>query len=795
MSGTGRKYLETHTNTRLLLERMSMTLLRPARPLFTDSRTAWVIAACLIAAAVLIGNSNLVLGKATPIWDADAYYAPMFSLVADYAKAGKLLLWNPWINGGGPDFADPQTGATSPVLLAFAVLSHNPMHGFVAYWISFWIFGGVGMLLLCRHLKCPVWGGLIAALGFVASGMYTGHGEHTTILYSFSFLPWIIWRFDIALSRHSYWNMVEAGVLWGLSALGGYPALIILDPIFLGLWGLGRSWFQTDKIDFAIGKGAKDRLIFTLAGLCLFAVIGVAVMGPSYIGFMNYAKGYTTRTGTVSLDYALIGPLPPQALGTFASPFLYLLRWEGSELWRETDISMCNIYMGVLVMSLAAIALLRVQKWRLWVGAIILFFLSCALGNHLPVRGWLYYLVPPTRYFRFPSLFSAYGIAGFCILAAYGSRDIDLVRITNETEGRRRFAVIAGAVALAAALAYFSLLGAAHLKIHDVSHPTKTFLLLWISTVVLFVLWWRRDVSSRLLLVGLVSIAMYDAVSAFRISADTMYSYATLSWWHIMSSRHVKDLDLTSHGLDRQLLPPHELGDTYNNHNVPLKIAVVAADTGMANKFFKSYVADPILSQLAVGAQRIWFSTDPVWLAPSDGDFADYVKVSHALGVPPLVLHSSKEMLASGLTASKPELDSQDWLQKARPLSRANIDLVSYWPNRLSFRYNATQDGWLLVTDRWAPYWTATVNGRHEEIVGANFLFRAIPVSSGENMVVFHYEPHGYIALVILSWGTIALVAIWGIARRIQFRRARAQPNYLAESGRSAGESHELAVS
>jgi hypothetical protein len=153
-----------------------MRLFRARHPPSISSRSVWFIAACVLAAVLLIGNSDLVIGKATPIWDADAYYAPMFSLVADYAKAGQLILWNPWMNGGSPDFADPQVGATSPLLLAFGILSRDPLHGFVAYWLTIWAFGGIGMLLLCRHLKCPVWGALIASLGFIACGFYTGHG-------------------------------------------------------------------------------------------------------------------------------------------------------------------------------------------------------------------------------------------------------------------------------------------------------------------------------------------------------------------------------------------------------------------------------------------------------------------------------------------------------------------------------------------------------------------------------------------------------------------------------------------
>lgn len=141
-----------------------------------ESRYLWFVAAVVIAVVLVIGNLDLVRGKSAPVWDAIDYYAPMFSLVADHAKAGKLLLWNPWINGGSPDFADPQSGANSPIILLLGVLSHDPFKAFVAYWIGLWVFGGLGMLWLLRHLRCPAWGALIVSLGFVSCGFYTGHG-------------------------------------------------------------------------------------------------------------------------------------------------------------------------------------------------------------------------------------------------------------------------------------------------------------------------------------------------------------------------------------------------------------------------------------------------------------------------------------------------------------------------------------------------------------------------------------------------------------------------------------------
>ena len=73
------------------------------------------------------------------------------------------------------------------------------------------------MLLLARHLRAPVWAGLCVALGFTFSGFYTGHAEHTSVLYSYSFLPFVIWRLDVSLQRGNLFAATQAGALWGLS--------------------------------------------------------------------------------------------------------------------------------------------------------------------------------------------------------------------------------------------------------------------------------------------------------------------------------------------------------------------------------------------------------------------------------------------------------------------------------------------------------------------------------------------------------------------------------------------------
>ena len=212
----------------------------PAKATSQTDRLQWTAAVLLLATVLLVANRRLVSGADCPKWDADMFFAPFQMLVADHARAGTFLLWDPWFNGGSPDYAEPQVGSFSPFAVILGFLTGGTEVGFRVYWLTIWWWGGVGVILLGRHLGAPAWGACVIALGFAFSGFCTGHAEHTSTLYTISWLPSIVWRLDVALASRRLRPAVEAGVLWGLSALGGYPAWVLLNACFVTLWAVGR---------------------------------------------------------------------------------------------------------------------------------------------------------------------------------------------------------------------------------------------------------------------------------------------------------------------------------------------------------------------------------------------------------------------------------------------------------------------------------------------------------------------------------------------------------------------------
>src|SRR5882757_9353828 len=141
--------------------------------------SSWRFAAIAVAIVPLIPHLPLLLGRVSPVWDALNGFGPYFMLIGDYARHGEFLLWNPFINAGSPDYIEPQLGAFSPIVVLMSFVSGGSRLGFDLYWLAVWILGPAGVLILARHLGAPAWGGLVAALGFGFSGLYTGQAEHT----------------------------------------------------------------------------------------------------------------------------------------------------------------------------------------------------------------------------------------------------------------------------------------------------------------------------------------------------------------------------------------------------------------------------------------------------------------------------------------------------------------------------------------------------------------------------------------------------------------------------------------
>jgi len=283
------------------------------------SEFGWRRAVAVYLATLFGINIFLVLGLKIGKWDVTDYFCPYYVLVADAARQGQLVLWSPLVNGGSPVGYEPQVGAASPVLLMFGLLTGGSEWGFRLWWLSIWCLGGLGILALGRHLRSPPWMACAGAIGYAFSAIYMAHAQHTSYLVAMSFFPWVVWRIDAAMRDRSMLSAAQAGAIWGLSALGGYPGLILAGGGFAALWCLGLALFAEQD-----GRASVVRRATLLVGVWLgFGIAGLAVLSPTYVGFIIESRGYTNRAEAMNRAFAEgPGAMAPAALTTFSSPYL-----------------------------------------------------------------------------------------------------------------------------------------------------------------------------------------------------------------------------------------------------------------------------------------------------------------------------------------------------------------------------------------------------------------------------------------------------------------------------------------
>jgi hypothetical protein len=731
-----------------------------------------VLALCTLALVLLAGNIKLVTGENTLVWDAEGFFAPAFTLVADHARTGNILRWNLWSSAGSPDYAEPEFGATSPLAILVGALGGGTEVAFRAYVLLFWYLGGVGIFLLARSFDLRPWAALAIAVGVMFCGFYTGHAGHTSHIYSFAWIPWILWRFDVALRTGRLWAAVEAAALWGVSALGGYPELTILTAGFLFLWAAGRFVCAGRVPAEAAGNSASTlrRLALCLASLVLVALVGTAILAPSYVAFFSEGHGYSDRVGPRAREDAINSmPMPPGALDTFSSTYLDNINIYYTRLWPTTDGSFTNIYLGALIPVLALFAFLErpLSAWRWWLLGISMFAVLCAAGGQTPVRGWVYDYVPPTRYFRHPGEFRAYAMMCVVVLAIFGMQHVQAALNSGSKPTLRRL--------LAAALITTGAAGAAYAHVVlNVSNRgplfqrATTFLAIsWLGTIAIALIALGIPRARRVLPVMLVALALVDGLTSFSLASRATVSgnIRARTVWDNINAAHDGKLDQTSSGLNRELQFTRWIDPYHNNHNVPMRVATLTGYDVMTNRFKEDFPNHPVLLGMSTGSERIWFARDAALLPPTDTFYAAFVRRSEDLGAPVALVHRPQDMpniREHNLQTSQDGEGVRDIL-RLPAAERVQVNLLRYTPNHLDFQVNSPGDGWLLVTDRWARGWRARVNGRPAEVFGGDFIFRALRVTAGQNTVQFSYRPAGYPWLLMLSWGILAGVCATSI--------------------------------
>ncbi len=717
--------------------------------------------------------------KSIPIWDAEQQQMPYYSLLADSTRSFTPILWNPYSSGGAPDYAITDYFLLSPTVGIVALFFGSGVHGYQMYWFLMWVFGAWGIVALGRHLKAPDWGICVVNAGFLFSGFYCGQAQNPSSLSALSFLPWVVWRLDVALQERRARPALEAGAIFGVSALCSYFGLTALSGCYCGMWVMGRTLFAEE--DSGLNESPKKRWIAGAKALVLMGVVGIVIMSPSLAGMLVEIKGYSDRASALPREVVISeNVIYPGSLFSFASPYVSMIKRYHNNFWPDANLCLISVYAGVAATVLACASLFAKRSaWRRWLFAVALLCLVSTLGYHTPVRGWLYDFFFPTRYFRHPALFRMYWIFTLAVLALYATRDCaERSDVDDATVQRLAFkAACALGVVGVVWMTAFKMVAVGGGALAPLSGLADIHLFgIWGAMAGLCGLGWRSTPKfrQRVFPVLMVALACLDGLISFELNRPIMCieRQGDLQFWKAIEAKHRTSINPGAEGFARtarsDAFVPSSYAGMLHNWNLVSKDLVFRNYSPLTNGFHVAFSETHVLLQSALGFERVWFAANVPEIAPTKANFEAYKARAIAIGAAPVVAHSRDAIL-------KPNAKDEGFLASEIAALQAPVNVVptilEYTTNRLTFKIVAPGNGWLLITERWARGWNATVNGQPTEVRPGNFIFRCVPVVQGENRIDFNYRPFGFPELFYASAGmmlAMGLVTLVGTIRRLR---------------------------
>src|SRR5579871_341882 len=129
----------------------------------------------------------LLAGRAYFDGDLLAYYVPARIYLKSCLAQGHLPLWCPYVLGGQPFFADPNTMSAYP--FTYLLLPLPVPYGFSLFYFLHFILAAWGTFFWARNLGLSRESALLAGLLLVFSGFFWWEIIHPPLLAAFAWMP------------------------------------------------------------------------------------------------------------------------------------------------------------------------------------------------------------------------------------------------------------------------------------------------------------------------------------------------------------------------------------------------------------------------------------------------------------------------------------------------------------------------------------------------------------------------------------------------------------------------------
>lgn len=744
------------------------------------------------------------------------FFAPLKFLVAQALSSGRIYAWYPWQLMGLPFVADMQAGWYYPLNVLFLAFDFE-----LAYRIFVLIhypLSAIFMNLLLRRIGVSEFSSLAGALMFSLSGYMIWQHCNPPLLLGYTWSP---------LAIYFMYRALKDSILWSLFAGAGLAMIIVVgEP--QSAW-VCAVMFIVMSAAYGRANGCVKRSFAAFSFSGTFAgLIGAAQILPTFelMRLSSRIGGFTFGEATAFSFHPgrLIEFIWPSPFGALLPNGLY---WADFFLFQpisNTPFSFSD-YLGLYMIALAGFGVVRGKgALRLWAGIGMAVFLVVVFGRYTPIYRVLFEYIVTFRIFRYPEKYMAWFV-GFASLAAALGMDFAIDAAHEKKAKFKKWALAYIGFTIAAALAGFSIWPIIVTDIAGYSpgrpiypeiikhlHRTEIQFLIVNATMGFLALSLTMRKSGHKFAAALFIMVMaadhyITDVSKMPGGPSNVFDFkpsaamamesggaAKLGRYRILNPGMIfKDMnpDLRRYSPDTALsiwrrdvlytnlhvFNNFESANGYNpiqfleNQNVFRQARLKRLKLYNVQYAILNY-ADPRLPEFENTETVFADAAKDLTVIRLDGflprayvvkDFRiarDDDEAESLLGV--IDIEKSAALTSGALPQSA---------ASGIPIKPANI--VSYETDRVVLETDADFDGLLVLSDRYYPGWSASVDGKAAKIYKANVFVRGVPIGAGKHVVEFIYKPYPFRIGIFTSLVSVIFVFYAGI---IIYRRKNEVP-------------------
>ncbi|WP_302081368.1 hypothetical protein [Salinibaculum rarum] len=166
--------------------------------------------------------------------------------------------------------------------------------------------------------------------------------------------------------------------------------------------------------------------------------------------------------------------------------------------------------------------------------------------------------------------------------------------------------------------------------------------------------------------------------------------------------------------------------------------------------------------------ERIWRQSESsVWVYRNPDAFSRAFAVDRVVTAPTKGYRSQLETMDGVDPRRTAVVDPgavPSWVPQNQSLGNGSVDVVGYSQNEVTLRTDTTGPTFVLITDAYHPWWTATIDGEKTTIVRADARFRGVFVPAGTHEVRLQFDRTPF-----YLGGILSLLALLGASALILY--------------------------